>query len=118
MYKLSLQVSSITTVVSFVVSIINYLVAYTTEKASITDAIFNNSYVKYWVYLTAFFLGVTIVLLIVFLIIKSRNKQVYVEDTDGEYGHTYADPNSNGSGPVDEYVNVRVKKSELSKFQQ
>ena len=53
MYKLSIQVSSITTVISLFVSIINYLVAYAMAKVSIANAISSNQYVKYWVYLTA-----------------------------------------------------------------
>lgn len=117
MYKLSIQVSCIATVISLFVSIINYLVAYATGKMGILDAIFTNIYVKYWVYLAAFFLGLTILLLFVFLIIKPKNNQLYLSNKDSEYTHTYAYPSSRGTGPVDEYVNIRVKKSELSKYQ-
>lgn len=116
MYKLSIQVSSITTVISLFVSIINYLIAYAMGKVSIANAISSNQYVKYWVYLTAFFLGITFLLFIFFLIFKPKNK---ASNTGNEYSDTYTSyQTSSGSGPVEEYVNLRVKKSELSKYQQ
>jgi len=117
MFKLSIQVSCLATVMSLFVSLTNYLVSYSVGNTSITDAINYNIYVKYWVYLTAFFLGLTILLLIVFLIVKPKNKQSDISNNDSEFTNTYADTNTSESGPVDEYVSIRVKKSELSRFQ-
>ena len=118
MYKLSIQISSITTVISLIVSVINYLVAYAIGKASIAEAISSNLYVKYWVYLTAFFFGITLLLLIIFLLFKPKHKELSSSNIGSEYSNAFAYPNTGGSGPVEEYVNVRVKKSELSKYQQ
>jgi len=118
MYKLSIQVSFLATVISFIVSIINYLVEYSIGKTSISDAMSYNLYVKYWAYLTVFFLGLSILLLIVFLILKSKKKELYIPNTGSEYINTYSSPISGGSRPVDEYVSIRVKKSELPKYQQ
>ena len=115
MFKLSIQVTSVATVISFFVGVTNCLVAYSTGMMSITDAVNNSPFVQYWVYLTAFFLVLTIILVMA-LILKPKKKQLYITGSTSNY--TTYNPTTSGSGPVDEYVSIRVKKSELPKYQQ
>ncbi|MGE7603290.1 hypothetical protein ACQKL5_12365 [Peribacillus sp. NPDC097675] len=118
MFKFSIQTTSITTVISLIVSVINYLIDYAMGKASISDALSSNLYVKYWLYLTAFFFAITLLLVIANLLFKPKNKKLNSSNMGSEYSNAFAYPDAGGSSPVEEYVNVRMKKSELSKYQQ
>jgi heme/copper-type cytochrome/quinol oxidase subunit 2 len=120
MFKTVTLLSCLITVITFIVSVCNYLVAYEIERGEIKEVIFNNPYVKYWVDLTSFFLVVTVFLLILLLIISLKGKksgQVFVPNTIN-YRNTYDGTYSSGIGQIDEYVTVRLKKSELSKLRQ
>ncbi|WP_010095440.1 hypothetical protein [Ornithinibacillus scapharcae] len=98
------------TLILFVVSLCNYLIAYQTSGIEVKDAVMNNVYVRYWVYLLAFFVAMTVISFLGFLVMKPK---VY----DDEGMQVYENQRGVGNGPVDEYVTVRVKRDDLSKLQ-
>jgi len=122
MLRFVLLLSGLGTAITLVVSISNYLLAYIVGKEGIAEAVSNNVYVKYWVTLAAVFLGLTILLLIFSLLTnrkKTESEQVVVPSEIAnyrEFHHTFVNSSKNGAGQADEYVTVRVKKSELSKL--
>ncbi|RLQ93676.1 hypothetical protein [Falsibacillus albus] len=108
------------TILSLIASIIlvfictcNYLIDYHTTGEHFTEAMKNNVYVSYWVYLLIFFAGTLVLSFLGSIILRPS----VVEE---EGFRVYEDPVRMGYGqgpPVEEYVTVRMKKSELSKVQ-
>lgn len=84
------------------------MIAYQITGEQIIEAYEKNIYVSYWVKLMFFFAGVAVISFIGLIITKPK-----VVD---EGMQVYENRQFAGSGPVDEYVAVRVKKDELFKL--
>jgi hypothetical protein len=91
------------------VSLCNYLIAYQITRESVKEAILNNVYVKYWVYLLIFFSCTAVVSFLGLLFSKP-------EDYVDEGRQVFENQGRVGNGAIEEYVTVRIKRDELSKL--
>lgn len=117
MYKLKVILGFIffislwASVILLFVCVCNYLIAYISTGNSFSEVYGNNLYVRYWVNLLCFFLSTFIISFLGFIVIKPAKME-----SEGFRVYENRGGFSNGRGPVDEYVTVRIKKDELSKL--